>query len=41
MIAGRILALKKSISERVVWLFFIGNVLLGAGVFFEVVDAYQ
>jgi predicted acyltransferase len=35
MIAGRLLALKKSISERVVWLFFIGNVLLGAGVFFE------
>ena len=33
MIAGRMLALKKTISERVVWLFFVGNVLLGAGVF--------
>jgi predicted acyltransferase len=35
MIAGRMLALKKTISERVVWLFFAGNVLLGAGVFLE------
>lgn len=35
MIAGRMLALKKSISERVVWLFFLGNALLAAGVFLE------
>ena len=35
MIAGRMLALKRTISERVVWLFFVGNVLLGAGVFLE------
>lgn len=31
MIAGRMLALKKSISERTVWLFLVGNALLAAG----------
>ncbi|GGA54860.1 membrane protein [Edaphobacter acidisoli] len=35
MIAGRMLALKKTVTERVVWLFFLGNALLAAGVFLE------
>lgn len=33
MLAGMMLASKKSISERVVWLFLVGNVLLAAGTF--------
>lgn len=35
MIAGRILALKKTTSERVVCLFVLGNALLAGGVFLE------